>query len=268
MSVLSAIRSAACVALLQLLLLQLVASKEYSWCDPDLCAPGVKHVACRNNGEFHESCSPDAVMINLRPHRDFILDEHNKRRNFVAAGKLPGYYPAARMATMVWDEELEYLATLNLKTCDLEHDDCNNSYRYRNVGQNLCGVDRLRGMPLDVRGIVKNTMGLWFGEHPLIDSSYITQFRVARHLDKYGHFAETVVDRNTHVGCAMMRFTNPQYPFLYIYNMACNYASTYAVGVHVYKVGEPASECETGPNPKYTSLCSLQEQYNPNYNDH
>lgn len=76
------------------------------------------------------------------------------------------------------------------------------------------------------------------------------------------------MDRNTHVGCAMMRFTNPQYPFLYIYNTACNYASTYAVGVHVYKVGEPASECLTGANPKYPALCSLKEQYNPNYNDY
>ncbi|XP_017836594.1 antigen 5 like allergen Cul n 1 [Drosophila busckii] len=241
-------------------------SVEQSWCDAQLCGAGKKHVACNNDGQFHERCSEDAAMIDLRPHREFILHEHNKRRNFIASGKLPGYYPAANMATMQWDEELEYLATLNLKTCHLDHDECNNSYRFRNVGQNLCGLDRMRNAPLNVQSIVENSLGLWFGEHPLIDSSYITEFRVARHLEKYGHFAETVVDRNTHVGCAMLRFTNPKYPFLYIYNLACNYASTYAVGVQVYKVGEPASGCSSGANPKYPALCSIKEQYNPNYN--
>ncbi|XP_030376310.1 scoloptoxin SSD976 [Scaptodrosophila lebanonensis] len=244
-----------------------VLSKELSWCDPELCSDGRAHVACNNNGEFHENCSPDAAMINLRPYRKFILHEHNKRRNFIASGELMGYYPAARMATMKWDEELEYLATMNLKTCYLEHDDCNNSYRFRNVGQNLSGVDRYRNWQLNVTNIVEQSMGLWFGEYPLIDSSYITKFRVASHLDKYGHFAETVVDRNTHVGCAMMRFTNPDYPFLYIYNTACNYASTYAIGVPVYRLGEPTSECKTGANPLYPALCSTNEQYNPNYND-
>ncbi|KAL7736960.1 hypothetical protein ACLKA6_008821 [Drosophila palustris] len=175
-------RLSVCIFLLLLVGATTVLASDPSWCDAQLCLGGTTHVACNNDGEFHESCPADAVMINLQPHRDFILDEHNKRRNFIAAGQLPGYYPAARMATMVWDEELEYLATLNLKTCNLDHDDCNNSYRFRNVGQNLCGVDRPRNFPLNVRSIVENSMGLWFGEYPLIDSSYITQFRVARHL--------------------------------------------------------------------------------------
>lgn len=121
-------------------------------------------------------------MIDLRPYRADILYEHNRRRNFIAAGLLPGYYPAARMATMQWDEELEYLATLNLKTCYLEHDDCNNSFRFRNVGQNLSGVDRRRYPQVDVQDLLRLSFGLWFGEYPLIDSSYIEKFRVTAHL--------------------------------------------------------------------------------------
>jgi len=46
-------------------------------------------------------------MVDLKPYRSLIVEEHNKRRNFIASGSLPGYYPATRMATMVWDEELE-----------------------------------------------------------------------------------------------------------------------------------------------------------------
>lgn len=63
----------------------------------------------------------------------------------------------------------------------------------------------------------------------------------------------------------MIRYTHREYPFLYIYNLACDYASIYALDVPIYLAGEPASGCETGPNPKYPALCSTREVYNPNY---
>lgn len=44
------VTSTACVALIQLILLHLVAGKLYSWCDRDLCGPGIRHIACNNNG--------------------------------------------------------------------------------------------------------------------------------------------------------------------------------------------------------------------------
>lgn len=58
------VSTAACVALLQLFLLQLATAKEYSWCDPDLCGPGIKHVACRNNGvrEFYRITSRTKLL--------------------------------------------------------------------------------------------------------------------------------------------------------------------------------------------------------------
>lgn len=42
----------------------------------------------------------------------------------------------------MWDDELHYLASLNARTCLLKHDDCNHSYRFRNVGQNLLALSR------------------------------------------------------------------------------------------------------------------------------
>ncbi|XP_036330935.1 antigen 5 like allergen Cul n 1-like [Rhagoletis pomonella] len=240
--------------------------EKLDWCDPSLCPNGKWHVACRSDGRFAENCPEDATLFDLRQYRQHILHEHNKRRNFVALGELPGYYPAARMATMVWDEELAFLASLNLKMCYVEHDDCNNSYRFPSVGQNLSGVDRRHDLEANVTDIIAMSMGLWFGEYPLIDSSYIRSFRVSSNFEKYGHFAEMMIDRNTHVGCAMSRYTHPAYPFLYIYNTACNYASKYALETPVYRVGASASECTTGPNPKYPGLCSAKEKFNPNYN--
>lgn len=120
-------------------------------------------------------------MIDLRSYKNEILHEHNKRRNFVALGELPGYYPASRMATMVWDEELAFLAALNMKLCYVEHDECNNTPRFKSVGQNLSGVAYQR-VGVSISEVISRSMGLWFGEYPLIDSSYISKFRVSWNL--------------------------------------------------------------------------------------
>lgn len=121
-------------------------------------------------------------MIDLKPYRNFILHEHNKRRNFIASGLLPGYYPAAKMATLQWDDELAFLAELNVKTCVVEHEDCKNSYRFLNVGQNLVGIDRPKKLPADIKEVIHRGMALWFSEYTLIDSNYIAKFRVDRGL--------------------------------------------------------------------------------------
>lgn len=83
--------------------------------------------------------------------------------------------------------------------------------------------------------------------------------------EDYGHFAEMMVDRNSRIGCSIMRFTRPDYPYVYIYNVVCNYASIYALDAPVYVKGRPASRCTTGKNPFYPGLCSTREQYSPNY---
>ncbi|XP_005188844.3 antigen 5 like allergen Cul n 1-like [Musca domestica] len=235
------------------------------WCDPELCPNGEKHTACGNNGAFHKRCGSDVKVIDLRPYRQLILDEHNKRRNFIALGLLPGYYPAERMATLQWDDELQFVADLNARTCIVDHDDCRNTYRFRNAGQNLVGIARHKGDVQNITEILLEDIWLWYTEFKVIDSSYITKFRTTRNFEKYGHFAQFVLDRNTHVGCSMVRFTHAEYKFLYKYHLSCNYASVYALEVPVYAAGKPASGCQTGPNPKYPGLCSTKEAFNPNF---
>lgn len=83
----------------------------------------------------------------------------------------------------VWDEELQYLAGLNVRTCKLDHDDCNHTYRFKNCGQNLCAISRIKFLGLNVTGLIDQTIHLWFDkEHHLVDSSYVDSFRVASHL--------------------------------------------------------------------------------------
>lgn len=42
-------------------------------------------------------------------------------------GLTPNYEPAARMATLTYDNELAELAELNVRRCDFEHDRCANT---------------------------------------------------------------------------------------------------------------------------------------------
>ncbi|XP_061402291.1 antigen 5 like allergen Cul n 1-like [Musca vetustissima] len=260
-----------CKMLLLLVLLPLQLSSvwcQLSWCNPELCndRTDVKHIACENYGFFAPRCQPDATMIDINPYRHVFVDEHNKRRNLIASGQLPGYYPASRMATMVWDEELQYLAALNVRTCILDHDDCYHTYRFKNCGQNLCAISRLKYDALNVTSLIDETIRLWFdNEHHLVDSSYVTAFRVAHHFEDYGHFTEMIVDRNIRLGCAIMQYTRPDYPYVHVYHVVCNYASVYALGAPLYNVGRPGSGCITGVNPRYPALCSVKEYFDPNY---
>lgn len=95
---------------------------------------------------------------------------------------MPGYYPAAKMASLQWDDELAFLAEMNIRTCVVEHDDCKNSYRFRNVGQNLVGIDRPRDIPTNIEEVIQRGMSLWYGEYTLITSNDIAEFKVRRNL--------------------------------------------------------------------------------------
>ncbi|XP_055371242.1 antigen 5 like allergen Cul n 1-like [Condylostylus longicornis] len=236
-----------------------------TWCDPKLCHnSGEKHVACGNTGSLGSKCPSDAVVIDVKPFKDYFLHEHNRLRNKIAMGYVPGYKSAARMATMSWDDELAYLASLNAKTCTFDHDKCYNTYRFRNTGQSLAGLWNAKDRPLNMTKLISEAAAAWFEEHELIDMSYIDNFRIESNFEDYGHFTEFVVDRNTHVGCAAVRFSVKDYPFYYRINIVCDYASVHSSETPVYESGVPASKCTTGSNAYYPGLCSPQEYFNPN----
>lgn len=71
-------------------------------------------------------------MINV------VLTEHNRYRNQIALGNVPDFPSASRMATISWDATLAQLAELNVRQCEMKHDECRSTNDYRYAGQNLC----------------------------------------------------------------------------------------------------------------------------------
>ena len=59
--------------------------------------------------------------------RTTILDTHNSLRSRIALGQQPRFSTARRMAQMVWNNDLAFLAQLNTRKCIMAHDACMNT---------------------------------------------------------------------------------------------------------------------------------------------
>ncbi|CAD7091197.1 unnamed protein product [Hermetia illucens] len=209
---------------------------------------------------FGPKCPADAQILDSFYLKDVFVEAHNFYRNLVASGYLPGYEPAARMATMVWDDELALLAENNVRSCDYEHDSCTTTSYFTRSGQNL--IAQYKGQYYDPIQFIQSSMQTFFDEHKKADMSYVYQFRADNRFEEIGHFTEMILDRNVRVGCAIVQFTEKGWTRL---NMACNYASIHKQGRPLYEPGPPASRCLTGPNPQYPGLCSTYENFDPNW---
>jgi len=70
---------------------------------------------------------------------DQILEKHNSLRNELAGGSMQ-FAPAGQMAVMTWNDDMAYLASLNVKQCAMKHDKCRGIPENVYSGQNLFRV--------------------------------------------------------------------------------------------------------------------------------
>lgn len=230
--------------------------KVTDYCNPTLCPAGSTHIACRNSGVFSPSCPADRQLVNLlQSDIQLILNVHNTFRNKIASGAEPGFNKAARMATMTWNVELASLAELNVKQCQMKHDDCISTVDFKYAGQNL-GMRGASDDFLSVQDVITATVNAWYGEVFDANQVDINTCCKAQSGKVIGHFTQVVTDRAIKVGCAVSRFTRNSLKYSLL---ACNYAFTNLRGSPVYVSGNSASGCRTGINPSFPALCSVNE---------
>lgn len=104
--------------------------------------------------------------------RNQILQQHNSLRNRIALGQEPRFNTARRMAQMVWNDDLAFLAELNTKQCQMNHDACRNTPAFRFAGQNLGGMGT-SGAHHAPATVVTDTINRWYNEHPFATQSDI-----------------------------------------------------------------------------------------------
>ncbi|XP_011200656.2 antigen 5 like allergen Cul n 1-like [Bactrocera dorsalis] len=238
--------------------LQIVCAQDY--CDSLYCDSRT-HIACNNTGEFAASCQSPAMVTFTQAEKNSIVDAHNAKRNTVAGGKT-ALKPACRMATMQWDDELATLAALNVKQCKAKHDACHNTADFEYSGQNL--ARRSFNKSPNITQLSLQSVDMWYNKIKDIKMKYINKFPSKDKRPKIGHFTVMMADRNIRVGCAASTYRVSGHRYT-VFLFVCNYATTNIIGIPIYEsCSVAASNCTTGKNPTYTSLCSVAEEYDVN----
>uniref|UniRef100_D1FPS5 Venom allergen-1 n=1 Tax=Simulium nigrimanum TaxID=683695 RepID=D1FPS5_SIMNI len=238
-----------------------------NYCGDELCQPEKRpHIACQNNNDFVASCPRDRELVPMSTKRkNLLLMLHNRMRNKVALGKQKGYKQAKRMPILQWDDELAYLAELNVKTCKFAHDSCRNTMKYRSAGQNLAySAHSDAHKPLAEE--LKKMMRAFYDEQKDANMTYIRSYHNHDKGKQIGHFTQLVSDRTTRVGCAISRYTEWSTKYnrdMKTLLLACDYSFTNIWEKHVYEEGTAGSGCKSGKHPVYKGLCNTSENVNP-----
>ncbi|EDW68378.1 antigen 5 like allergen Cul n 1 [Drosophila virilis] len=221
-----------------------------------------KHIACNNKGNFSEGCPKDVREVKLEPHQKLILTLFNELRNTVAGGKIEGLPKASRMAKMAWCEELTHLALLNVKTCQSLPDKCRSTERFAYAGQNNA-IFSYSGAESEYSDgeIIKEQIENWFNERNNGSPDILASFPEELPNKNVAKFTIAVAEKNTHLGCAAVRFSRDYYNH---FVLTCNFATRNIIGQPVYTPGEKATAgCKNryGAAFDYPNLCYAKEIY-------
>ncbi|XP_030382240.1 venom allergen 5 [Scaptodrosophila lebanonensis] len=240
-----------------------------AYCTPSLCElfngthiVQMPHIGCGNNGSFAPRCGPKPHLLYMSERRrTLLLDLHNLARARIAGGELPGYKPAAHMPLLRWDAELEHLATLHAKRCQFAHDKCRNTPHYKFSGQNIgyfwIGRD-FKSHSRRMKAFVVN----WFREYLDANQTFINSYRPHPQGKKIGHFTLLVADRVHRVGCAAVRYLDPQPQRggnIFQFMLTCNYDYNNIFNEPIYQTGPMASKCPYRVSEKYPALCDWKD---------
>ncbi|ETN62169.1 hypothetical protein AND_006141 [Anopheles darlingi] len=240
----------------------LAADTATGYCDPTLCYSNHTHIACRNGTEapeaFGELCPTTTVQLVTMDAtlKERILKLHNGLRAELASGKMEGFAPAERMPVLEWDDELAKLAEYNARTCLYSRDECRNTRRYRNVGQNIARKSRPGNVTIDLERTISDLTNKWWQEYVDTNQTVMDDYRQVGEGVHVLHFALMANDRVTKVGCGATRYYNELNKRSYVYYV-CNYSHNNVLGQPVYRKGVKCAKCSP-PNvcgPTDDGLC-------------
>uniref|UniRef100_A0A0A9X9W0 Venom allergen 5 n=1 Tax=Lygus hesperus TaxID=30085 RepID=A0A0A9X9W0_LYGHE len=214
------------------------------------CDNGGNHTMCKYQGKTDEF--EEAVPLLSKKTKQYILFMHNDIRNNYAGNRPvqhPGYnLPlAANMRELVWNDELEKIASRWSMQCKIGHDECRDIHVKDHpqpvyVSQlhhavNWTGMDIF---PSAMQGFQRWLRGMSLLTPDLVDPFVESNQEGVR---DYSSFAQLIWAETYMVGCAMTlcrsRNTNKSRIIT-----VCNYAPGGMIpGKSIYKVGGPCSRC-------------------------
>jgi Cysteine-rich secretory protein family len=147
---------------------------------------------------------------------------------------------------------LAKLASLNAKQCEMKHDLCRNTVKFKTVGQNI-GYRASSSNFESTTNFIRNVINAWYNEIADAKQSELNSC-CGTNLKKVGHFLQMMQDNAHYIGCAAVKYTRGQWKSLLL---VCNYSHGNVRGSKVYQTGRPASACsKRGKSSKYPALCN------------
>lgn len=141
----------------------------------------------------------------------------------------------------------------------MAHDKCRNTANYKIAGQNLYESCAFPNSPSIADGVNKAMEG-WFNEYKDVPNiNEVRSLGSSRARKPIGHWTQFVQSKADRVGCSVVKY-NDQSDWKCIL-VACNYNAGNLMQKPIYNIGAPASQCQTGNNPKYPGLCSENENF-------
>lgn len=138
----------------------------------------------------------------------------------------------------------------------MSHDKCRSTAVFKFAGQNLA-YRANTGKVEAIESVIEKVVRDWYAEVKDARQSDIDKCCTPATKKTIGHFTQVVVDKATHVGCAIAKYTDGKWKTTLV---ACNYAMTNIVNAKIYESGKVASGCTSGVNPEYKALCSKSEK--------
>lgn len=120
----------------------------------------------------------DAKIVNISPAlKKLIVDAHNAKREIVASGGIKHLKRPCNLPKMQWDDDLAYLAQLNVQECDFNHDQCHDTSKFTYSGQNLgMKMSPDLGFQFDEAEAFTTTIDGWFAENKDCTQAHINSF--------------------------------------------------------------------------------------------
>ncbi|XP_023179273.1 venom allergen 5.01 [Drosophila hydei] len=253
--------------ILQLLGLQLVVNMAASKCAHQIfCPPHTKHVMCAFTKKFNKRCG--AGKFELIPIdgdlKDNLLTHVNMMRSLVASG-LYDFPPAARMATLMWDESLASSSRTLAYHCDSRGKYCSNTMEFNFVSTVEIS---LRMHPTStVKLIFDDLVNIWLRD--VLGCRMNEQSKLVPSVPGtntcLGHHTALLEDYATRIGCALRASRNAKKLFISA-ALVCNLNRANVNELTPYQISLiPASGCQKGRNYIHEFLCKPDEEVDNNY---